>query len=74
MLHWPALWLARGEKGLGRDYSGVIIGVGEDCRGWSEGDEVFGLCFRMVSVSESQEISLSYPEDKPRRFMGFSNI
>lgn len=44
-------WLAgKKEKGIGRDYSGVIVGVGEELKGkWDVGDEVFGLCSRPVS-------------------------
>jgi NADPH:quinone reductase-like Zn-dependent oxidoreductase len=44
-------WLAgTKEKGIGRDYSGEIVGVGEECKGWEIGDEVFGLCNRPVRL------------------------
>ncbi|EUC48419.1 hypothetical protein COCMIDRAFT_34104 [Bipolaris oryzae ATCC 44560] len=40
-------WLAgKKEKGIGRDYSGVIVAVGEEVKKqgkWEVGDEVFGL-------------------------------
>ena len=44
-------WLAGSkEKGIGRDYSGKIVAVGEELTGkWEVGDEVFGLCNRPVS-------------------------
>lgn len=45
-------WLAGNkEKGLGRDYSGEIVAVGEQVRQegkWALGDEIFGLCNRPV--------------------------
>jgi NADPH:quinone reductase-like Zn-dependent oxidoreductase len=45
-------WLAGSkEKGIGRDYSGEIVSVGEECPGWEIGDEVFGLCNRPVRFS-----------------------
>ncbi|KNG52708.1 alcohol dehydrogenase [Stemphylium lycopersici] len=46
-------WLAGSkEKGIGRDYSGEIVAVGEELRGkgrWEVGDEVFGLCNRPMA-------------------------
>jgi NADPH:quinone reductase-like Zn-dependent oxidoreductase len=37
-------WLAgKKEKGIGRDYSGAVVGVGSGVKGWEVGDEVFGL-------------------------------
>jgi NADPH:quinone reductase-like Zn-dependent oxidoreductase len=38
-----------GEKGMGRDFSGTVVSVGSNVQGWSEGDEIFGLLFRVVS-------------------------
>ena len=38
-----------GQKGMGRDFSGTIVAVGSDVKGWSQGDEVFGLLFKPVS-------------------------
>jgi NADPH:quinone reductase-like Zn-dependent oxidoreductase len=46
-------WLAgKKEKGIGRDYSGEIVAVGEDIgkSQWRIGDEIFGLCNRPVSA------------------------
>lgn len=46
-------WLAgKKEKGIGRDYSGEIVALGEEASKsgkWEVGDEVFGLCNRPVS-------------------------
>ena len=47
-------WLAGSkEKGIGRDYSGVVVAVGEEVKkqgGWEVGDEVFGLYNKPVSL------------------------
>ncbi|USP73362.1 hypothetical protein yc1106_00636 [Curvularia clavata] len=49
-------WLAGSkEKGIGRDYSGIVVAVGEEVRkqgGWEVGDEVFGLCNRPQKTAE----------------------
>lgn len=37
-----------GDKGMGKDFSGTVVSVGSDVRGWVEGDEVFGLLFEVV--------------------------
>jgi NADPH:quinone reductase-like Zn-dependent oxidoreductase len=46
-------WLAgKKEKGIGRDYSGEIVAVGEELqksRKWNIGDEVYGLCNRATA-------------------------
>lgn len=45
-------WLAgKKEKGIGRDYSGEIIAVGEEVEKsgqWRVGEEVYGFCNRPV--------------------------
>jgi NADPH:quinone reductase-like Zn-dependent oxidoreductase len=38
-----------GDKGLGRDFSGTVVSVGKDVKGWTEGDDIFGLLFEAVS-------------------------
>jgi NADPH:quinone reductase-like Zn-dependent oxidoreductase len=45
-------WLAgRKEKGIGRDYAGEIVRVGERLKTkWYEGDRVFGLFMKPVCV------------------------
>lgn len=47
-------WLAgKKEKGIGRDYSGEIVAIGEALKKdgkWEVGDEVYGLCSRPVSM------------------------
>ena len=46
-------WLAgKKEKGIGRDFSGEIVAVGEEMKQsgqWDVGDDVYGLCNRPVS-------------------------
>jgi reticulon-4-interacting protein 1, mitochondrial len=46
-------WLAgKKEKGIGRDYSGEVVAVGEELQKggkWNVGDEVFGLCNRATA-------------------------
>ena len=37
-----------GDKGIGRDFSGTVVSVGRDVRGWAEGDDIFGLLFKPV--------------------------
>jgi NADPH:quinone reductase-like Zn-dependent oxidoreductase len=38
------------EKGFGRDYSGVIVKIGDAVTGWKVGDECFGLLFAIVCL------------------------
>lgn len=37
-----------GDKGMGRDFSGTVVAVGRDVKGWGEGDDIFGLLFQPV--------------------------
>ena len=37
-----------GHKGMGRDFSGTVVSVGRDVKGWAEGDDIFGLLFKPV--------------------------
>jgi NADPH:quinone reductase-like Zn-dependent oxidoreductase len=39
-----------GDKGMGRDFSGTIVSVGKNVKGWAEGDDIFGLLFEAVSA------------------------
>jgi len=39
-----------GDKGMGRDFSGTVIYIGKEVRGWTVGDEVYGLLFEIVSL------------------------
>ena len=39
-----------GDKGMGKDFSGTVVAVGEKVTGWAEGDEIFGLLFHIVSL------------------------
>jgi NADPH:quinone reductase-like Zn-dependent oxidoreductase len=41
--------IVAGEKGMGRDFSGTVVAVGSNVRGWCRGDEIFGLLFHVVS-------------------------
>lgn len=50
ILNTTSLWGSVGEKGLGRDFSGVVVEVGNSLKGkWSQGDEVCGMYFHPVS-------------------------
>jgi NADPH:quinone reductase-like Zn-dependent oxidoreductase len=40
-----------GDKGMGKDFSGTVVGVGSNVNGWAEGDEIFGLLFHVVCSS-----------------------
>jgi reticulon-4-interacting protein 1, mitochondrial len=44
----PVVGLVAGDKGIGRDYSGTVVAVGSNVKGWSQGDKVFGLLFQVV--------------------------
>lgn len=43
-----------GDKGMGRDFSGTVVSVGKNVKGWAEGDEIFGLLFHVVSCRLKQ--------------------
>jgi len=42
------LAVVSGDKGMGRDFSGIVVAVGNDVKGWAEGDDIFGLLFEAV--------------------------
>jgi NADPH:quinone reductase-like Zn-dependent oxidoreductase len=44
----PLVAVVAGEKGMGRDFSGTVVAVGKDVKGWTEGDDIFGLLFEAV--------------------------
>lgn len=50
---WRAglLAMASGDKGMGRDFSGTVVSVGTNVKGWAEGDDIFGLLFEAVGSS-----------------------
>lgn len=39
-----------GNKGMGKDFSGTVVAVGENVKGWTTGDQIFGLLFHIVST------------------------
>ena len=45
------LAVVSGDKGMGRDFSGTVVSVGKDVKGWAEGDAIFGLLFQAVRIS-----------------------
>jgi hypothetical protein len=55
--------IVAGDKGMGRDFSGTIVSVGDDVKGWVKGDDIFGLLFEVVSrfrsVWASANLSIS---------------
>lgn len=36
------------DRGMGRDFSGIVVSVGRAVKRWTEGDGIFGLLFRPV--------------------------
>jgi NADPH:quinone reductase-like Zn-dependent oxidoreductase len=42
-----------GDKGMGKDFSGTVVAVGSGVKGWTEGDDVFGLLFHVVCLHSS---------------------
>lgn len=44
----PLVAVVAGDKGMGRDFSGTVVAVGSNVKGWSEGDDIFGLLFSAV--------------------------
>jgi NADPH:quinone reductase-like Zn-dependent oxidoreductase len=46
----PVVAVVAGDKGMGRDFSGTVVAVGANVKGWAEGDEIFGLLFHVVSL------------------------
>ncbi|KAH8679963.1 hypothetical protein BGZ60DRAFT_503609 [Tricladium varicosporioides] len=54
-----------GEKGMGRDYSGTIIAVGSNVKGWNVGDEVFGFLFKALGPGTFSEYINVLPSSGP---------
>ncbi|TEY79489.1 hypothetical protein BOTCAL_0044g00220 [Botryotinia calthae] len=54
-----------GSKGMGRDFSGTIVAIGDQVKGnWSIGDEVFGLLFQAFGQGTfSQYIAVNPASD-----------
>ncbi|RFU32733.1 hypothetical protein B7463_g3598, partial [Scytalidium lignicola] len=53
-----------GDKGMGRDFSGTVVEVGREVKGWAAGDEVFGLLFHMFGQGTfSQYINVNPTSD-----------
>ncbi|KAF7934562.1 hypothetical protein EAE99_003012 [Botrytis elliptica] len=54
-----------GSKGMGRDFSGTIVAIGDQVKGsWSIGDEVFGLLFQVFGQGTfSQYIAVNPASD-----------
>lgn len=45
-----------GDKGMGRDFSGTVVAVGSNVKGWKEGDDIFGLLFHVVRLSSRYSV------------------
>ncbi|KAH8813094.1 chaperonin 10-like protein [Xylogone sp. PMI_703] len=54
-----------GDKGMGRDFAGIIVEVGRDVKGWAEGDEVFGLLFHVFGQGTFGEYINVNPSSDP---------
>lgn len=53
-------WVS-GAKGMGRDFSGTVVSVGTNVKGWAEEDDIFGLLFD--AVSSLMRLRFGYPTD-----------
>ncbi|KAF1946400.1 NAD(P)-binding protein [Clathrospora elynae] len=62
-------WLAgKKEKGIGRDYSGEVVAVGDGLKDkgtWEVGDEVFGLCNRPMAEGTFTQYLAINPGSEP---------
>ncbi|PMD20889.1 GroES-like protein [Hyaloscypha hepaticicola] len=54
-----------GDKGMGKDFSGTVVGVGSNVNGWAEGDEIFGLLFYVFGQSTFSEYINVNPASDP---------
>jgi len=70
-------WLAgKKEKGIGRDYSGEVVAIGEELQKsgkWNVGDEVYGLCNRATAegtFTQYLSIGLGEPIAKKPKSLG----
>lgn len=44
-----------GDKGMGRDFSGTVVSVGKDVKGWTVGDDIFGLLMEVFGQGTFSE-------------------
>ncbi|CZT13206.1 related to YIM1 Mitochondrial inner membrane protease [Rhynchosporium agropyri] len=54
-----------GDKGMGKDFSGTVVAVGEKVSGWADGDEIFGLFFHVFGQSTFSEYINVNPASDP---------
>ncbi|KAH7403297.1 hypothetical protein BKA64DRAFT_445819 [Cadophora sp. MPI-SDFR-AT-0126] len=54
-----------GDKGMGKDFSGTVVAVGEKVVGWAEGDEIFGLLFHIFGQATFSEYINVNPATDP---------
>ncbi|KAI9648816.1 hypothetical protein NHQ30_003457 [Ciborinia camelliae] len=55
-----------GSKGMGRDFSGTIVGIGDRVKGnWCVGDEVFGLLFQVFGQGTFSQYIAVDPSSDP---------
>ncbi|KAN0093758.1 GroES-like protein [Hyaloscypha variabilis] len=54
-----------GDKGMGKDFSGTVVGVGSEVKGWVEGDDIFGLLFHIFGQSTFSEYINVNPSTDP---------
>ncbi|KAK6583412.1 hypothetical protein PZA11_004488 [Diplocarpon coronariae] len=54
-----------GDKGMGRDFSGTVVAVGESVKGWAEGDDIFGLLFHIFGQGTFSEYIRVNPASDP---------
>ncbi|KAG4437517.1 hypothetical protein IFR05_006989 [Cadophora sp. M221] len=54
-----------GDKGMGKDFSGTVVAVGEKVTSWAEGDEIFGLLFHIFGQATFSEYINVNPATDP---------
>jgi len=60
----PVVGVVSGSKGMGRDFSGTVVEVGSNVKGWAEGDDIFGLLFHVFGQGTfSQYINVNPASD-----------
>jgi NADPH:quinone reductase-like Zn-dependent oxidoreductase len=63
-----------GDKGMGRDFCGTVVAVGNDVKGWAVGDDIFGLLYHIVSFPTSRSVWLTGGQFGQGTFSQYINV